>query len=299
MSNTSGNESRLTSAAREALEEEVELHRERLIRQAAQDQPDGSISSIGILRAGAHFEPSRVEAALLLATLQRFESDPSELASNTRMARLRSAVVIVGATVGIASAALLAIAATASWQFALGTVLLVTSIATGVTAISLNRAATREEHLRRDAQRHFREISLKIADIAEGTVDESIFGREIQFLEAWKQLESAVSELLETVTMVPPGTRVPLSSALSQLERGEILTQYEVGQIRKVLKVRNDLVHNEGPMAHDWSAQVEQIHAILAAIERAKDIPILRDHEDGVEIDNEVPDERPRESDIS
>ena len=257
-------ETRLTPAAREALEELVSTYRARLIAQAALDHRDGPISALELMRS-VYSEPSPEDTQRVVVELAQIER---ENAQRSRRA-FRSTVITSISLLVIGSFG--ALATFLPFNIMLDTLPLTAeaaviggmavTVAAGLISLSLQRS----RDSRRASERALRELSSyftqELPSVRAGESDQatSVFEVNMRFLEQWQQVEEKLNLLAEQEIALAAGHRISFGTILRQLSQQRTLAPHEADLIRKMLTVRNGLVHGGLPKNYVLTDEVEQI----------------------------------------
>lgn len=263
---------RLTPAAREALEEVVGAYRERLLEQVELDHPDGDITGIDLLRS-VYAEPSPADAARLAAELANIDGAIVYREYVQRRATAFGILLVSAAIAFAAAAAILPMLFPAFGVFNLAIVgvALAGSVALITFAVLNNLRAERSVRMAREERRlvEYQGLTRQLPPSDRvGTKDgSSSFGAAAEFLDGWNEIERLLMRLAEYTLDTLPGKRLSFSTALKQVNYLNILTDYEVQQVRDLLTIRNDLVHGELPRNYDLDSTRPQVMQAVQALQ--------------------------------
>lgn len=271
--------SRLSPAARVALEEVVDTYRTRLLDQVELDHPDEDITGIDLLRS-VYAEPSAVDAARLAAELSNIDQAIAYREYLQRRATVRGIFLVGGATAFAAAAAILPtlFPALGVLNIAVVGVALAGAVALATIAVLNNARAEQSVRIAREERSlvEYEGLTRRLppSDRVETKDGTSSFGAAAEFLEGWNEIERLLTLLAEYTLDNPPGKRLSFSTALKQVSYLEKLSDYEVKQVRELLTIRNDLVHGELPRNYNLDGTLPQIgqaeYTLRNAIERVR-----------------------------
>jgi hypothetical protein len=257
-------EMRLTPAAAEALSEMLLVRRAEIIERAMADVEDGPISAVDVVRAG-YAEP-RSNAAQRNASFLNQVVGAQQTEQRYFWAYMSGAgLVVLGALV---FGAAWLVSAFMQGDFARTlTALLLAAIGTGfvISGILISARALRgvrrfREEVRRVAGRR----SAAYADGA-GELNDTPRDPEMTFLNGWIEIERR----LNNYARLRYGDVGPQSfgSLLTALTEDKVITPIQRDRIKRILSIRNELVHTGAVNESSLINEAEEIAEIIRSLD--------------------------------
>ncbi|WP_168627930.1 hypothetical protein [Cryobacterium sp. BB307] len=251
-------ERRLTPAARQSLDELTAAYRARLIEQAMIGTRNGEISAIDFMRS-VYANPEADESMRA-----RIRAEHEVDLSRYRLSRARR-IATMTAAFGILIGGLTVVLCVTLFDVSLLNILplvatpTVTVIALAIGryfAISEERESTLMRRMELDLPARFSAAHLDWAG-EEAHSEPGLEEINIRFMSLWSFLEQQLEELAARV--LPDTGRRSIGTIIKQLTYDGTLTEYQADQIKRMLTVRNDLVHGGLPKNYVLRDELREI----------------------------------------
>ncbi len=274
-------EQRLSPAALQSLEELTAEYRARLIEQAMIENRNGPISAIEFMRA-VYANPNVDADGLTRARIraeQELEISQYKLSRAGRIAAMTAGFgIAIGLLIVVLCVILFDLSLIDIAPLIATPVLTVVALAAGrYFAISDERQSALVRALEFDIPTR---LSASYHDRSDEDAHNEPALEEInyRFMSMWALLEQQLEELAARV--LPDTGRRSIGTIIKQLTYDGTLTEYEADQIKRMLTVRNDLVHGGLPKNYVLRDELREIMAVNDTVSRLLDAAPSLSHEE-------------------